>query len=69
MMMSVLAEKAGQDWMVSLVPTHVARVVAEYGVKAGDAAGGAFVLVAGKGHTKCDMFKPEIRIKLHEPDG
>ena len=69
MMMSVLAEKVGQDWMVSLVSPHVARAVAEYGAKAGGAAGGAFVLVAGKGYTKCTMFKPEIRIKLHEPDG
>ncbi len=69
MMMSVLAEKVGQEWRVSLVPPHVARAVAEYGAKAGCTTDDAVLLVAGRGHTKCDMFKPEIRIKLHEPDG
>ena len=69
MMMSVLAERVGQEWMVSLVPPQVAVALAEHGAKAGAATGGAVVLVAGRGRSKCEIFKPEIRIKLHEPDG
>lgn len=69
MKMSVLVEKAGQDWRVSLVPPQVARVLSEYGSRTAGVTGGAVVLVAGRSPVRCDMFTPEIRIELHEPDG
>lgn len=69
MRMSILAERVENDWVVSLLAPHVARVMEAYGTKSEGSSGGGVVLVADNKLRRCELYEPRVQIKLHEPDG